>query len=288
MKAYRGIIFLIRAKTELNAPEEWVSLQKMQIRYYDILPVLKPYIRTICTMDCPGDADTSHIRVLPDICVELFINYTPSPVAIIGNELYKGSIVSFRTNKPVEVQMRKGAGCIAVCFHPGMAYRFFKIPLHLLSNGTTLLADLWHTKAGELEDVVANAGANNKRISLLQQHLWQQLGKTSDQQQIEYCLQQVQLSKGLISLATLTKNIGISQRHLARQFQQFVGLSPREYLRVSRFIYSLENLKSKAPDSLANVAYQSGYCDQAHFIRDYKQYTGFTPGDVLRSNNIQY
>ena len=260
----------------------------MQIQYYDILPVLKPYIRSICTMDCGGDTDTSHIRVLPDTCAEIFINYTPAPVAIIDNELYKGSIVSFRTNKPVDVQMRKGAGCIAICFHPGMAYRFFKIPFHLLSNTTTSLADLWHTKAGELEDVVANAGTNNKRIALLQQYLLQQLGKVDDNPQIKYCLQQVQQSKGLISLAALTKSIGMSQRHLARQFQQFVGLSPREYLRVSRFIYSLEHLSNHAADSLTQVAYRSGYYDQAHFIRDYKQYTGFTPGEVLRSKNILY
>ncbi|SDE48054.1 Helix-turn-helix domain-containing protein [Pedobacter soli] len=262
------------------------SLQKMQIQYYDILPVLKPYIRSICTMDCGGDADTSHIRVLPDICAELFINYTAAPVAIIGNELYKGSIVSFRTNKPVDVQMRKGAGCIAICFHPGKAYPFFKIPFHLLSNTTTSLTDLWSKSAAALEDLVVHAGNNNSRVVLLQQHLLQQLSKADDKPQIKYCLQQVRLSKGLISLAALTQNIGMSQRHLSRQFQQFVGLSPSEYLRVSRFIYSLENLKSDAPDSLTNIAYQSGYYDQAHFIRDYKQYTGLTPGELLRSLNV--
>ena len=150
------------------------SLQKMQIQYYDILPVLKPYIRSICTMDCGGDTDTSHIRVLPDTCAEIFINYTPAPVAVIDNELYKGSIVSFRTNKPVDVQMRKGAGCIAICFHPGMAYRFFKIPFHLLSNTTTSLADLWSKSTAALEDLVVHAGNNNSRVVLLQQHLLQQ------------------------------------------------------------------------------------------------------------------
>lgn len=260
----------------------------MQILYYDILAVLQPYVRSICTMDCGDDADTSHIRVLPDICAEIFINFTPAPVAIIDNELYKGSIVSFRTNKPVDVQMRKGAGCIAICFHPGMAYRFFKIPLHLLSNTTASLTDLWGTSAITLENLVLNAGNNYRRVALLQQHFLQLLVKAHDNLPVKYCLQQVQLAKGLISVVALTKNIGISQRHLSRQFQQFVGLSPREYLRVARFIYSLEKLKRSSQASLTQVAYESGYYDQAHFIRDYKLYAGFTPGEVLRNPNILY
>lgn len=260
----------------------------MQIQYYDILPVLKPYIRTICTMECEGDADTSHIHVLPDTCVEIFINYTSTPVAIIGNELYKGSIVNCRMNKPVGVQMRKGAGCLAICFHPGMAYQFFRMPFYLLSNTTTLLADLWKTKAVALETSIADAGTHNQRVALLQQHLLQQLLEADDNPQIKYFIQQVQLSKGLISFATLTRHIGFSQRHLSRQFQQYVGLSPREYLKVSRFIYSLAYLKSNLSGSLTSVAYQSGYYDQAHFIRDYKQYAGFTPGEVLRNKHILY
>jgi hypothetical protein len=44
-------------------------------------------------MDCEDDVDTNHIRVLPDTCVELFVNYTSTSVAIIGNELHKRSIV---------------------------------------------------------------------------------------------------------------------------------------------------------------------------------------------------
>ncbi|QIL40367.1 AraC family transcriptional regulator [Pedobacter sp. HDW13] len=258
----------------------------MQIESYDILPALKPYVSQICTMDCDGGLDRDDIRVLPDTRVEIFINYTSSPVAIIDNELYKGSIVNFRMNKPVDVQMRKGEGCMAVCFQPGMAYRFFKIPLHLLSNSTTPLAELWEKKAAMLEALMADGGTHNRRVALLQQYLLQELRKAEDNLAIEYCLQQIQLSKGLISLAALTSHIGFSQRHLSRQFQQYVGLSPRDYLRVSRFIYSLERLKSNPTRSLTRVAYQSGYYDQAHFIRDYKQYTGFTPGEVLRSKNI--
>jgi len=56
-------------------------------------------------MDCDADADTSHVRVLPDTCVELFVNFTSTPVAIIGDQLYKRSIISFRMSRSIDVQM---------------------------------------------------------------------------------------------------------------------------------------------------------------------------------------
>ncbi|WP_431213421.1 hypothetical protein ACQ86N_00280 [Puia sp. P3] len=73
-----------------NGPACW----HMRLQLYNITPSLQPYIRLICTMDCDADADTDHIRVLPDTCVELFVNFTSTPVAIIGDQLYKRSIVS--------------------------------------------------------------------------------------------------------------------------------------------------------------------------------------------------
>src|SRR5690606_9364089 len=96
-----------------------LSLYSMNLQLYPIIPKLRPYIKLICTMDCEDDADTRHIRVLPDTCVELFVNYTGTPVAIIGDELYRRSIVTFRMSRPMDVQMRKGSGCLAICFFPG-------------------------------------------------------------------------------------------------------------------------------------------------------------------------
>jgi AraC-like DNA-binding protein len=260
----------------------------MRIQSYDIIPALQPYIKVICTMDCDDDADTSYIRVLPDACVELFLNYTSTPVAIISDELHKRSIVSFRMSRPVDVQMRKGAGVIAICFHPGMAYVFFQPPMHALSDTTTALADIWGCMAAEIEDKMAGSGNNEARVSLVQQHLLKELADGKEDLQIAHCLRQVRLSEGLISAKKLACDTGLSQRHLSRKFQEYVGLSPKEYLRVSRFIHSLDHLKRYPAFSLTEVAYKSGYYDQAHFIRDYKDYTGYTPGEVVRSRHILY
>jgi AraC-like DNA-binding protein len=238
-------------------------------------------------MECDEEADTNQIRVLPDTCVEIFINYTQTPVAIIGHELHKRSIVTSRMSKPIDVQMRKGSGCLAICFHPGMAYTFFQVPMHALTDATASLSDVWNGMAAEIEDKLARIGDHSARADMVQKYLLQQLVPDKYDSQVAYCLDLAQRSGGLLPVSKLTENIGLSQRHLSRKFQQSVGLSPKEYLRVYRFMQSLQHLKSPGL-SLTEVAYKSGYYDQAHFNRDYRTYTGHTPGEVAQAQDILY
>jgi len=238
-------------------------------------------------MECDDDADTRHIRVLPDTCVELFINYTNTPVAIIGSELHQRSIITFRMSRPMDVQMRKGSGCMAICFHPGMAYKFFHMPMHVLSDTTTALTDVWKNMAAEIEDKLASAKDNDARVAIAQQYLLQQLSKSKDDKQVAYCIARAQASN-VLSVRQLTNDTGITQRHLSRKFQQLVGLSPKEYLRVNRFIASLQHLKKRPQLSLTQIAYESGYYDQAHYIHDCKDFTGHTPGELAQATNILY
>lgn len=260
----------------------------MFIQQFEVIPELQPYVKLICTMDCEDGADTNHIRVLPDTCVELFVNYTSTPLAIIGNELYDRSIVTFRMSRYSDVQMRKGAGCIAICFYPGAAFRFFNIPMHLLADRTLDLSDLWNSMAGEIESRLADACSHKGRSEIIQKYLLQQLIRNERDQQVAHCLRKIQRSTGHILVSQLSTDTGLSQRHLSRKFQQIVGLSPKEYLRVCRFIRSLDYLKKYPLLSLTEVAYESGYYDQAHFNRDYKSFTGHTPGVVAHSTHILY
>lgn len=255
---------------------------------YNIIPSLQPYIKLICTMDCDDGTDTSHVRVLPDTCVELFVNYTSTPIAIIGDELYKRSIISFRMSRPMDIQMRKGAGCLAICFYPGMAYKFFHLPMQMLTDTNAALSDVWSKLAEEIEDKLAAARNNDTRVFIVQNYLLRQLTRGKNDLQVACCLQQVQNTTGLVSVSKLSNDTGISQRHLSRKFQQYIGLSPKEYLRVYRFIQSLTHIKKHPVLSLTEIAYKSGYYDQAHFNRDYKTYTGCTPAELVHAPHILY
>lgn len=260
----------------------------MRIQSYDIIPALRPYIKLICTMDCDEDVDTHHIRVLPDTCVELFVNYTSIPVAVIGHELHRQSIITARMSRPVDVQMRKGAGCLAICFYPGMAYPFFPVPMHTLTDITIALSDVWNGMVAELEDKLADLCTNEARVSLVQQYLVQQLASDKYDWQLAHCLGQTGCSESSVTVNELSIEVGLSQRQLSRRFQEKIGLSPKVFLSVSRFVRSLAQLKKYPHISLTEVACRSGYYDQAHFIRDYKIYTGYAPRKVANAADILF
>jgi AraC-like DNA-binding protein len=71
---------------------------------------------------------------------------------------------------------------------------------------------------------------------------------------------------------------GISIRHMQRLFNQYVGISPRNYQRIKQFeASSRELLYGKQSNLLTNISVDSGYYDQSHFIRSFRDYTAYAP-----------
>ena len=69
---------------------------------------------------------------------------------------------------------------------------------------------------------------------------------------------------------------GITSRYLQKIFLQHTGLTPKLYSKIARFQNSLQ-LIAKKNTSLTDIAYECGYFDQSHFIREFKSFTGFAP-----------
>lgn len=263
----------------------------MHFAIHHIIPALQPYVKDICSIWHDAGEQVPLRRVLPDTCVELFINYGGDKLAAIdGRSSFSssGSFITSRMNYYMDVQMMAGTGCIAVCFHPGAAHHFFKVQMSELVNATVSLEQLWKGLASEIEERVARCTTGIERVQVVQQWLLNILMKNyaGEQNEFEYSLWQINLLKGQLKIAELTKKISISQRQLSRQFNAFTGLSPKEFARISRFVHAIPVLKQVSQDGLTQAAYESGYYDQAHFIHDCKEFTGLTPGELIAAPNI--
>jgi AraC-like DNA-binding protein len=257
----------------------------MALQLYTVIDKLRPYIKAICSMESqPGERNPA-LRVLPDTCVELFINYRDAPLT--AN--VAGSLVTSRMSSFMDVEMLPGSGCIAVCFYPAAAWHFFSMPMNAITNGIIGLEHVWGTMAGEVEERIASARDNKERVTIIQQYLLRLFytGYSNDKA-VEHCLWQLNLFKGQLSAADLADKAGLSQRQLARRFNDRLGLAPKEYTRVSRFMHSLEVLKNNPAQSLTEIAYESGYYDQAHCIHEYREFAGLTPGELRAASHVLY
>jgi transcriptional regulator GlxA family with amidase domain len=81
-----------------------------------------------------------------------------------------------------------------------------------------------------------------------------------------------------LEIEELAKQVHISKRQIQRDFKNYVGLSPKKYARILRFNYIFKLMQEKDM-KWVDIAIQSGYFDQAHFIKNFKEFTGEEPSN---------
>ncbi len=70
-----------------------------------------------------------------------------------------------------------------------------------------------------------------------------------------------------------------SERYIQKLFLDNVGITPKSFSNIHRFNKSLQLIQT-ADLPLTSIAYDCGYYDQAHFIKEFKKFTGLTPSEV--------
>jgi len=75
-----------------------------------------------------------------------------------------------------------------------------------------------------------------------------------------------------------------TQKHLISQFKKYVGITPKQFQRILRFNDVFVQMQSDQFLSWSDIAYRCGYSDQSHFIREFKNFSGFIPESFLREN----
>jgi transcriptional regulator GlxA family with amidase domain len=91
-------------------------------------------------------------------------------------------------------------------------------------------------------------------------------------------------ANGQLSVTELSKQININHRQLERKFSSAIGLSPKQLSKTIRLQSTLKMLINKKFTSLTALAYEGEYYDQAHFIKDFREFTGLTPKEFYGNN----
>ncbi len=89
---------------------------------------------------------------------------------------------------------------------------------------------------------------------------------------------------GMVQVSDLMKESCMSRRTFERRFFQKVGLSPKYYARIRRISYLCNLIAGKKKVNWAKIFYECNFYDQAHFIKDFEEFTGRTPQQYLNEN----
>jgi AraC-like DNA-binding protein len=249
----------------------------------------QPELRRYVTSELEGwrqtRGPTDHLREVPFPGIPLILNLGSPWHVSKGSPTdparrYDSFVAGLHT-RPSFVEGDKTWACIELRLTPLGAHRLIRMPMHELANETLALEELLpgsEALIGRLRE----ADSWVERFDLVEAFLVRRLADVAaPSPAIEWSWAQLHQSHGRISIAGIADELGWSHRRLISRFREQLGLTPKAVARVIRFDRAVQLLGGSGPSTLASVAYDCGYFDQAHMNRDFRELAGTTPAELL-------
>ncbi|WP_129793538.1 helix-turn-helix domain-containing protein [Sphingosinicella sp. CPCC 101087] len=153
-------------------------------------------------------------------------------------------------------------------------------PLSEIANQVAPLRDLIGPAADDLGGRLCEAADAEARFGHLDHFLARRLADDHDHDRaVAWAMHHLAAAEGPVT-SRLADEIGWSRRHFVRRFRAATGFSPDRFRRLTRFERFAEAIMRSPEDSLAGLAANCGYVDQAHLTRDVRAFSDMTPGEL--------
>ncbi|MCB0697063.1 MAG: helix-turn-helix transcriptional regulator [Chitinophagaceae bacterium] len=270
----------------------------MIISYREYKPStdLQPYVESYWYQEFDGNNDEeSPLQVcLPLGMAQIIINLEGDKclVGTDGNVQYLPEIfvVGLYTDKVIW-KTKGHSTYFGICLKPESIERLFKAPVSTMFNGYAELSCFLDKSIHSFTDSLFGAADVYKLIDASEQFLRSRLSLNySTKPYLAAATDIIRNSKGQISVDQLCKTLYVSERQLQRSFKEVYGTGPKTYTRIIRFRHAYEYAQQVKNDNLSwlDISHSFGYADQAHFIRDFKQFTGTIPSSIVAEGNQFY
>lgn len=260
----------------------------MNYQTFDSHHELTSFIKCYWTLESPIKETPEKQTIVPDGCIEMIFHYGDLYRQYIenGNSIIQPKCFVFgQLSRPLEIEPTGETGIFAVRFHPNGFLPFTSIPIKEMENTAISLEKLFAKAGQEIEQKVLNASSTSERITLIETFLLNRLTDSITFDRIvKSTVETIMTANGQLSVNELSAQININRRQLVRKFSAAIGLSPKQLSKTIRLQATLKMLLSKQFTSLTALAYENEYYDQAHFIKDFKELTGYTPKEFYGNN----
>jgi AraC-like DNA-binding protein len=174
-------------------------------------------------------------------------------------------------------------GSVLVYFTPTGLAHFSFCPVNELFGQSVALDHIFDRHSvQQTEEELSLAKNDAQRITAVEKFFLSQLKEIRKDHLIIEAVKTIYIHKGNIRIADLSKKLLISQSPLEKRFRRLVGSTPGKFASVVRFNAVLKDLHGEK--SLTEICYEHQFFDQAHFIHDFRQYTGSTPGHFRKGS----
>jgi len=217
-------------------------------------------------------------KIIPDGYPEIIIHYRDPYRININNkwEVQSRYLVAGQIKKHFYLENTAASGVFGIKLRPPALTHLFDIQMDRLADKVVSIDELNEEKLHTLISRLQAGGKEERTIAC--NEYFRQLVAASHRPEklIDEAIDSILACKGVIEINKLCKTLFTTQRQLQRLFKKYIGIPPKIYARIIRFNYIFQLIKH---DQLTwtQVALDAGYYDQAHFIRNFKSFTGEDP-----------
>lgn len=225
-------------------------------------------------------------RVIPSDHLQLMFHYRePFRVRYPDDResMQPRALISGLTDSFSDVTTRNETGVIFVSFFPAGACQFINLPLSELENLSIDLNEVQGKEVARVEELLCLKRTVPEKVRVIEDFLTGRFSPAPrhDHRLVSGAVDLIRQYRGKLSATILADKLACTTKSLERKFAAYIGKTPKQYIKLVRFQEILTDFSRNKGINLSEYAYRNGYFDQAHFTHDFKQYTGYTPGEFI-------
>lgn len=249
-------------------------------------PELFPYVDRYWAWENRLPETTLKTRMLPGTGKELVFHYG-SPFLHEHSDGALGAVpqahLICQRSETAVLQSQPKTGFIAIRFRTGGFRHFCRTPAAELADTFVDIDDI-DADFHRLKMRIMEAHGFQECIRLIEACLLKLLRVSSARDAyLDHAVNSFYYGHASVSPAKLCDDMGLGLRQFQRRFKSSMGMSPKRFIRLSRFQHMVKSLLLNGAESMIDTALSHGFYDQAHFIHDFKEFSGLAPCGFLES-----
>jgi AraC-like DNA-binding protein len=169
------------------------------------------------------------------------------------------------------------------------AYRVLGMPLAEVAHNVLELDDVLGGQVNAVHERLGNSRDPGEQFAVLCEFVRHRIAhsRVIPRADAQLAIDALSRSHGTHRIEALCRSLRVSRKHLGTLFGDHVGLTPKAYGRVFRFRRVIDLVQSaRRPPDWAQLAMSCGYYDQAHFNREFREFSGMSPVEFARAGSV--
>jgi AraC-like DNA-binding protein len=260
----------------------------MQFKLQSFQPcsALLPYVH--CYVSMSENLDQWDQVLIPSSIQNLgFIFGGNMKSSLDKDKLVHRSFVVGQQEHPQMASFGKNLDVITVFFKPTGMFRLFGIPMHVFSDRAIDFELTCSSDDKYKVQEILECQTIRKRIAAIEAYLIRKLPRKIHHHtaHMDYASKMIIEKNGNIPINRLAQDLNMSKRNLERRFDEFIGIPPKSFSIISRIRKILEIIEQNSKISWKDISNQFEFTDHAHFIHEFKKFTGKTPSEYYKATS---